>query len=255
MTIGHQELGQGKPLIIIHGLFGTSDNLKQIAKALSDQYKVYLIDAPAHGNSSTPCPITLTTMANAVMEFADDKKLSSFSVLGHSLGGKIAMEMALLNNDRVDKLIVADIAPVQYTRRHDHIINGLNAVDLTTLENRQQANTILEQYIDEAGIRGFLLKSLNRLESPQSGWKWRFDLKALEQGYDNIIKSNSKSTFDRPTLYITGGNSNYVLPEHKPEIVTRFQNLSVKVIQNAGHWLHAEKPTAFIKICRDFLAK
>ena len=254
MTIAYQVLGQGKPLIVIHGLFGTSDNLKQIAKALSDQFKIYLIDAPAHGDSSTPSPLTLTSMAKDVIEFADEQGLAQFSLLGHSLGGKIAMEVALLENDRVDKLIVADIAPVQYTNRHDHIIEGLNAIGLTQLENRQQANHILAQYIDDAGIRGFLLKSLTRAEKTQTGWKWRFDLTALELGYANLIKANSKLTFDRPTLYIIGGNSNYVLPEHKSEIVTRFQSVSVKVIQNAGHWLHAEKPTAFIKICRDFLA-
>ena len=254
MAIAHQVLGQGKPLIIIHGLFGTSDNLKQIAKALSDQFKIYLIDAPAHGASDTPSPLNLTTMAQNVIEFADEQGLAQFSLLGHSLGGKIAMEVALLQNERVDKLIVADIAPVQYTNRHDHIIEGLNAVNLTTLENRQQANELLTDYIDDVGIRGFLLKSLTRAEKPQIGWKWRFDLNALEQGYSNLIKGNSNLTFHRPTLYIIGGDSNYVLPEHKQEIVTRFPNTSVKVIQNAGHWLHAEKPTAFIKICRDFLA-
>lgn len=254
MTIAHQVLGQGKPLIIIHGLFGTSDNLKQIAKALSDQFKIYLIDAPAHGDSNTPLPLTFANMAKAVLEFADEQGLSTFSLLGHSLGGKIAMEIALQENARVDKLIVADIAPVQYTNRHDHIMKGLNAVNLKTLENRQQANDILAQYIDEIGIRGFLLKSLTRADKPQTGWKWRFDLNALEQAYPNLITGNSNLTFDRPTLYIIGGNSNYVLPEHKSEIVTRFPNANVKVIQNAGHWLHAEKPTAFIKICRDFLA-
>jgi esterase len=254
MTISHQVLGQGKPLIVIHGLFGTSDNLKQIAKALSDQFKVYLIDAPAHGDSTTPSPLTLTNMAKAVIEFANEHNLSTFSLLGHSLGGKIAMEIALLENVRVDKLIVADIAPVQYTNRHDHIMAGLNAINLMQLENRQQANEILAQYIDDIGIRGFLLKSLTRAEKPQVGWKWRFDLNALELGYPNLIKGNSNLTFNRPTLYIIGGGSNYVLPEHKNEIVTRFENVSVKVIRNAGHWLHAEKPTAFIKICRDFLA-
>lgn len=254
MTISYQVLGQGKPLIIIHGLFGTSDNLKQIAKALSDQYKVYLIDAPAHGDSTTPSPLTLTTMAQAVLQFADEQGLSQFSLLGHSLGGKIAMEIALLDNSRVDRLIVADIAPVQYTRRHDNIIQGLNAINLATLENRQQANETLTQYIDDAGVRGFLLKSLTRAEKPATGWRWRFDLQTLQQNYDNLIKGNSELSFQGPTLFIVGGNSNYVLPEHKPQIVSRFENVNVKVIQNAGHWLHAEKATAFIKICRDFLA-
>ncbi|MBU2918716.1 alpha/beta fold hydrolase [Psychrosphaera sp. F3M07] len=254
MTIAHQVLGQGKPLIVIHGLFGTSDNLKQIAKSLSDQYKIYLIDAPAHGDSSTPDPLTLNNMAKAVLEFADQQGLTQFSLLGHSLGGKIAMEIALLENARVDKLIVADIAPVQYESRHNHILEGLNSINLDTLENRQQANETLSQFIDDVGVRGFLLKSLTRAEKPQSGWKWRFDLNALELSYENLIKGNSLLTYPGPTLYIIGGNSNYVLPEHKNKIVTRFQNTSVKVIQNAGHWLHAEKPTAFIKICRDFLA-
>lgn len=254
MAIGHQVIGQGAPLIAIHGLFGTSDNLKQIAKALSDQFKVYLIDAPAHGESSTPEPLTLTNMAQQVLAFADQHGLDTFSLLGHSLGGKIAMELALNANERVDRLIVADIAPVQYTHRHDHIIKGLNSVPLASLSNRQQANEILSQYIEEDGVRGFLLKSLARETAPSSGWKWRFDLNALEQNYDNLIAGNSALTYPGRTLFIVGGNSNYVLPEHKPEIVARFNQINVKVIQNAGHWLHAEKATAFIKICQDFLA-
>lgn len=254
MAIGHQVIGQGAPLIVIHGLFGTSDNLKQIAKALSNQFRVYLIDAPAHGESTTPDPLTLTNMAQQVLAFADQQGLDTFSLLGHSLGGKIAMELALNANHRVDRLIVADIAPVQYTHRHDHIIQGLNAVPLASLTNRQQANEILSQYIDEEGIRGFLLKSLARETAPSAGWKWRFDLKALEHNYDNLIAGNSALTYTGPTLFIVGGNSNYVLPEHKPEIVARFSQINVKVIQNAGHWLHAEKATAFIKICQDFLA-
>jgi len=254
MTISYQVLGQGKPLIIIHGLFGTSDNLKQIAKSLSDQYKVFLIDAPAHGDSTTPTPLTINTMAKAVIEFADEQGLKQFSLLGHSLGGKIAMEIALLDNSRVERLVVADIAPVQYSHRHDNIIQGLNSINLATLENRQQADETLSQFIDEVGVRGFLLKSLTRAEKPATGWRWRFDLQALQQNYDNLIKGNSELVFQGPTLFIVGGNSNYVLPEHKPEIVARFPKVSVKVIQNAGHWLHAEKATAFIKICRDFLA-
>ena len=108
MAIGHQVIGQGAPLIVIHGLFGTSDNLKQIAKALSNQFRVYLIDAPAHGESTTPDPLTLTNMAQQVLAFADQQGLDTFSLLGHSLGGKIAMELALNANHRVDRLIVAD---------------------------------------------------------------------------------------------------------------------------------------------------
>lgn len=257
MSINFQSFGEGSPLVIIHGLFGTSDNLKAVAKQLADEYKVYLIDAPGHGDSASLKKLSISNMANAVINFLKEHQLESVSILGHSLGGKIAMEIALLQPQRVDKLLVADIAPVQYTRRHDQIISGLQSVPLDNLNSRQQADELLSNYIEEKGVRGFLLKSLVRDDQADSNkvWKWRFDLAQLATDYDEIIKANSDSTFNGPTLMIIGSESNYVQKEHQSEITKRFPNVKAKIISGAGHWLHAERQTAFVKICRDFLSQ
>ena len=253
MAINYQKMGSGEPMIIMHGLFGTLDNLKLIAKSLANTHTVYLIDLPGHGDSSRVEPFNLPNMANAVIEFAQQMKLNSFSILGHSLGGKVAMEVALSRPDLVKSIAVADIAPVQYYRRHDAVLAGLNAIDLTNTTSRQDADKAMSQHVEEPGVRAFLLKSLRR--APQGStvkWNWYFDLPHLEQSYENFIKANSEGTYAGPVLFIIGGNSEYVKQEHQQEIQKRFSNIKVKVIQNAGHWLHAEKPVAFEKICTDF---
>jgi len=253
MTIHFQKLGQGAPLVIIHGLFGTSDNLKAVAKGLSDEFTVYLIDAPGHGNSTSLRPLSLEAMARAVYEFTLSQGLERFSILGHSLGGKIAMELSLLHPNSVERLIVADIAPVHYPRRHDSIISALKSVPLLTLSGRGEADQILAGHINEAGVRGFLLKSLVRTVNNE-GWQWKFDLERLANDYEFLVSANRQGNYSGRVLFIVGGNSNYISPEHKQDIIGRFPNATSKLIQGAGHWLHAEKPSAFIKITRDFLS-
>ena len=252
MTIHFTKFGQGAPLILIHGLFGTMDNLKSIGKGLAEDFTVYLIDVPGHGRSSTSAPLTLPNMADAVYQFTQEQGLARFSLLGHSLGGKVAMELSLTYPEAVHKLIVADIAPVQYGRRHDTIINTLKTVPLGSLPSRGQADKILARGIEEKGVRGFLLKSLGK--DDKGDWQWQFDLNGLAENYHHLIAGNRDGQFNGQTLFIVGGQSNYVLPEHKASIVSRFPNVGSKLIHGAGHWLHAEKPTAFIKICRDFLS-
>lgn len=250
MSIHFEKFGTGPALILIHGLFGTLDNLKTIGKSLSDSFEVYLIDAPAHGKSSTPTPLDLQTMADMVINFIKQQNLSEVSLLGHSLGGKISMEVALKEPSLVSKLIVADIAPVKYTRRHDSIINGLQSVTADT-KDRRSADHKLKQYIEEPGVRGFLLKSFQ----PNQSHPWAFDLEALSASYESLIDGNSDVSSPVNTLFIIGGNSNYVSLEHKSAILSRFPNTQSKVIHGTGHWLHAEKPAAFEKICRDFLVQ
>lgn len=255
MTIHFQSMGEGQPLVIIHGLFGTSDNLKGVARELSNEYKVFLIDAPGHGDSSSLPLLSLANMAAEVAKFITELNVGPVAILGHSLGGKIAMELALTEPNLVSKLIVADIAPVQYTRRHDDIISSLKSVPLATLENRQQADALLEKKIAEPGVRSFLLKSLVRDKEAGSGWKWRFDLEQLAKDYDELIKANIDGEFVKPTLFIIGSESNYVTADYRPQIVSRFPNVQAKTISGAGHWLHAERTVAFVKISRDFLSQ
>ena len=192
-------------------------------------------------------------MAKAVIEFSEQMQLGQFSVLGHSLGGKVAMEIALTRPELVKALAVADIAPVQYQRRHDAVLAGLNSIDLINTKTRQDADKVMSQHIEEPGVRAFLLKSLRRASTDsEQAWQWYFDLPHLEQSYENFIKANREGQYSGPTLFIIGGNSEYVQQQHQAEIQNRFSNIKAKVIQNAGHWLHAEKPVAFEKICTDF---
>ena len=255
MTIHFQTIGDGEPLVIIHGLFGTSDNLKSVARELSNQFKVFLIDAPGHGDSDSVSPLSIGNMATEVANFITELNIGPVAILGHSLGGKIAMEVALTKPNLVSKLIVADIAPVQYTRRHDAIISSLKAVPLDSLSSRQEADAILAERIEEPGVRSFLLKSLVRNKESGSGWKWRFDLEQLSKDYDELIKANIVAEFTKPTLFIIGSESNYVTPDYRPHIVSRFPNVQAKTINGAGHWLHAERTVAFVKISRDFLSQ
>ncbi len=269
MAIHFQTMGQGTPLILIHGLFGTSDNLKALAKELADTYLVYLIDLPAHGDSDSVFPLTIPNVANTITEFIKEQGLNNVALLGHSLGGKMAMEIAISNPTLVSRLIVADIAPVQYTRRHDEIMESLNAVPVHSIKSRKEADQILAQNIPELGVRSFLLKSLVRVTSIKDattinrpdkgnelkGWTWRFDLESLCKYYDELIKANSDLEYNGPTLFIIGNESDYVKKDYQPEIIKRFPAVQAKIIDGAGHWLHSERAVAFTKICRDFLSQ
>lgn len=252
MAISFQKMGDGAPLVIIHGLFGTSDNLRSVARELADSHTVYLIDAPGHGDSDKALSYTLEEMAKIVLSFLDENQLNDIAILGHSLGGKISMEIALLEPERISKLLVADIAPVQYHPRHDDIIAGLKSVPLDNLSNRGEADKILSQKIPEFGVRSFLLKSLARVKESNK-WFWRFDLEGLSANYPNLIKANRNGKFENPVMFIRGSESNYIKDEHREDIMARFKKVSAKTISGAGHWLHAERPVAFVKICRDFL--
>ncbi|MDX5443151.1 MAG: alpha/beta fold hydrolase [Hymenobacteraceae bacterium] len=253
MKLHYRELGQGKPLMILHGLFGTLDNWQSMAKRFAEHYHVYLVDMRNHGRSGHSHDFDYNLMAEDLLEFVNDHQLEQPYVIGHSMGGKAAMKFALQNPDKVGKLIVVDISPKAYPVHHDQIIKGLQAVDLASLENRQQADEQLARYVAEDDVRLFLLKNLYRTED--GGFGWRVNLKAIDENIDLIGAAiESDTPFRNPALFIRGAKSKYIKLEDQYEYIEHlFPNVEIETIQNAGHWVHAEAPDALYELVVKFL--
>lgn len=259
MILHSQCSGQGPHLVLIHGLFGSYDNLGVIARALSDSFHIINIDVRNHGQSGHSEHMSYALMVADVADTLDALGVTSTAILGHSMGGKLAMAFALQQPERVTKLILADIAPIAYPPRHNAVFAGLQQVQLATINSRSDADKQLSVHIKEPSVRQFLLKSLNKTNN---GFAWRFNLEALMANYQALIgdelsltagPDSKPATFDGPTLFIKGGDSDYILAEHRPAIMALFPHAQAKIIQGTGHWLHAEKPAVFCKLVRDFL--
>lgn len=253
MLLNYQQSGQGSHVVLIHGLFGSLENLNVIAKALSENYTVTNIDLRNHGKSFHSDSMNYTVMAADVLELLNHLNINKAHIVGHSMGGKVAMQLALSYPERVEKLVVMDISPVANKPRHSAIFKGLNDVANSAVTDRKAADEILAKQIPELGVRQFLLKSFAKNEHGQ--YQWRFNLAVLDQQYENILAQldeNDSCLCD--TLFIKGNDSDYILAEHRPVIMALFPNSKAKIIHGAGHWLHAQKPLAVNKAISDFLA-
>lgn len=240
-------------LVILHGLFGDLNNWKAIAIRLSDQFHVHCMDLRNHGDSPHTHGMTYTGMAADVAFTCKSLEITHTHVIGHSMGGKTAMQLALDTPALVDQLAVVDIGPRKYKHHHNRIIEGLQLISTTDLESRKQADLLLQPYAPEAGIRSFLLKNLVRTDDGQ--YKLRVNIDEISARYDDIagpIQSNSK--FDNPVLFIKGAESDYLTDEDRAPIAELFNNPSLKTIGGAGHWPHSEKPDVIYKILTDFFA-
>ena len=252
MKLHSRILGQGDPLIIMHGLFGASDNWLSIGKQLAANHTCYLLDLRNHGRSPHTQDLDYDDMSEDLYEFLTDFGLRRISLIGHSMGGMTAMNFALEYPHRVDKLIVVDIAPKSYPAMHQEILAGLRAIPLATLKSRKEADEILAAYVPSLRIRQFLLKSLYRTE--KNTYAWRFHLPAISGHANDIGRGISgRFVFENPTLFIRGGFSTFILDEDKKEIRKLFPQAKILTIPEATHWIHAEKPEEFIDIVTDFL--
>ena len=237
-------------IFIIHGLFGSLSNLSTLAKELQTDYHVILVDVRNHGRGPQSETMTYPEMVADIFELADHLKIDKFSVVGHSMGGKIAMGCALTAPERIKRLVVADISPVCYPDKHSEVFNGLLLLDFKKIENRLQANEQLSRYIDSPDVRQFLLKSLQKKNGK---FAFLFNLQALAQNYIHIRGWPFEGKiYSGPTLFIKGGNSDYILPEHQSTITQLFPKALPKIIANTGHWLHAEKAQTFNRLVAQF---
>ncbi|MFT5721208.1 MAG: esterase [Motiliproteus sp.] len=244
------------PLVILHGLFGNQDNWAGQANALAEHYQVWALDLRNHGRSDWDSDTSYAAMSDDLLQFIDAQEFDRILLLGHSMGGKVAMQFALDNPQRVEKLIVVDIAPVWYPAHHNEVFAGLNALDLSTLNSRRDADRLLEASIADPSIRQFLLKNLYR-DGDQFGW--RMNLAALESGYEQIAAApkarGEHRCYQGPTLFIKGELSNYIQTQYREAIATLFPSAEARIMSAVGHWPHAEKPKAFSALIMRFLEK
>lgn len=247
--------GEGKPLLILHGFLGMSDNWKTLAGQMaSEGFQLHILDLRNHGRSFHSDEFTYEAMVEDVLGYCQAHNLDKVSILGHSMGGKVAMFFATTYPEKVEKLIVADIGPKYYRPHHQDIMAGLNAVDLTTKPDRSQVEEILKDYVSDFGTRQFLMKSLYWIEPGQLAF--RFNLPVFNEQIDNIGKALPENAiFEKPTLFLRGGNSNYIKDEDFETIKHHFPNSEIKTIPNAGHWLHAENPKDFYSESIQYLLK
>lgn len=252
MELNYKIYGEGMPILVLHGLLGSLDNWSSSAKAWSDEFMVITPDARNHGRSPRSAEFTYEAMCEDVLELLDSLHINRCYVLGHSMGGKTAMHFALQYPYRVEKLIVADIAPVVYPGHHAHIFEALLSIDLTTLASRQAAESVLRERLQQEDTVQFLMKALYRLEDNSFGW--RFHLPAIMDGYENILGFQTNVSFGGDVLFLGGSLSNYIQEQHRTVISTYFPNYELAWIEGAGHWLHADKPDAFRQAVRRFLA-
>lgn len=252
MELNYKTFGQGDPIIILHGLFGTLDNWQTIAKQLAEQYSVFIIDQRNHGRSPHTEDHSYQLMADDLFEFMSNHWIYGAHVIGHSMGGKTAMKFALEYPEQVNKLIVVDMGIKANEGGHETIFEAMFDLDLDHLESRTIADEQLKTRIDEYGTRQFLLKNLTRKK--KGGYEWKMNLPVLHQNYAEILSAiEGNSTFDHPTLFLRGGKSDYILDEDFEDIQSLFPDSQLATIQEAGHWVHAEAPKQFMEVVLDFL--
>jgi esterase len=252
MNLFFRKIGEGQPLLILHGVFGSSDNWFSISKVLAEKgYEVYTIDARNHGQSPRSESFSYDLMADDLFEFIQFNQIKNPIIVGHSMGGKVTMTFAMKYPNSYSKLIIVDIAPKFYPTHHEHIIKGLNAIDLELIKSRNEAEAIAIQYIPNFGERQFLLKNLYRNE--EGSFDWRINLPVLSREIYQIggeIEELRK--IDEPVLFMRGSESGYVLDEDMDSIKKTFKNATFKTINGAGHWIQAEKPNEFVEALIDF---
>ncbi|MCM2680793.1 alpha/beta fold hydrolase [Echinimonas agarilytica] len=250
--LNYKDTGTGFPVLLIHGLFGNLDNLAGLGRALLDaHFRVIQVDVRNHGESPTYASMSYDDMAQDIVSLLDHLNIAECHLVGHSMGGKIAMRVALRQPQRIKALGVADIAPVPYQSHHVNVLKGLDELERKPTASRKEADTLLAEFIAEAGVRQFLLKNL-RWTNGRAEWRLRYP--EVKQEYDAIIGWNRiDAQFCQPTLFIKGNDSDYITAEYREEIAKYFPTSKAKIIQGTGHWLHAEKPEAFNRIVLQFL--
>jgi len=253
MILHSQIIGQGKPLLILHGFLGMGDNWKSLGNKFTESgFEVHLVDQRNHGRSFHSDTFSYSLMVDDLKEYCDYHKLDKINLLGHSMGGKTAMLFAVSFPQKVTKLIIADIGPKAYPQHHQDIIKALFSLDFSEIKTRGEADKVLSEYIKEIGIRQFLLKNLYWIEKGQLGL--RINLSVLAARIEEVGKALPEDTIYRgEVLFLKGSKSGYIEKKDEILIEKHFPNFQICAVSEAGHWLHAENPSEFYEYVVNFL--
>ncbi len=251
-----QVTGSGRPMVVLHGLFGAARNWSGVARRLGEQWQVHALDLRNHGESPWRDSMDYRAMAADVVAYMDAQGLGTPVLIGHSMGGKVAMTAALEHGNRFSALVVADIAPVAYRSTLSSFVEAMLAVPLDQLDRRSQAEPHLREVVKDPGVRQFLLQNLT--QDAGGPLRWRINLEVLKAEMGSVIGFPALpdgTRFEGPTLFVRGELSDYVRDSHRPTIDRLFPNAVMAAIKGSGHWVHAEKPDAFIETVQGFLAR
>ncbi|MEM7562411.1 MAG: alpha/beta fold hydrolase [Pseudomonadota bacterium] len=241
------------PVVVLHGLYGSVSNWRRVTRILSEDFQTVSVDLPNHGGSAWVDSMDYEMMASAVLEYLAANGLTRVSVIGHSMGGKVAMCMSQIASDRIEKLIVVDIAPVSYpTARmseHSHLIDAMEALDLKSIGSRSEADSALLQAVPETQVRQFLLQNLRKNDGI---YEWRINLRGIKQSLVSLMSYPALKKSPIPAMFLRGLLSDYILDIHRPAIDQCFSDWAMVDIAQVGHWLHAEKPEQVCQLTRDF---
>ncbi len=254
MKLFYRQAGElGTPIIILHGLFGSSDNWLTLGKILGETHRVCMLDARNHGQSPRSEIFDYNSMAADLKEFMDDYSIINPILIGHSMGGKTAMQFALNYPDSFSKMIVVDIAPKFYPVHHTMILQGLASIDLKTLKSRTEANDVLKRFEENEGVRQFLLKNLWRNPEKNNEFDWRLNVPVIAKNIDVIgFELSNEKAVEKPVLFIRGSESYYIQDEDERKIWELFPDYELVTIEEAGHWVQADQPKEFLQIVQRF---
>jgi pimeloyl-ACP methyl ester carboxylesterase len=262
MKLFYRQLGRGFPLVILHGLYGCSDNWLTIAKQFAQNHNVIIPDLRNHGNSPHSDIFDISSMAEDISELVDDLKLDNFVLMGHSLGGKVALDFATQHSDKLQKLIIVDIAPRTYgsehfeeNENHRQIINILKNIDLSMFANRSEALSELVKLKDGERFKNLMMKNL---KSDKNGkLEWKINISAIADNLQDLLNvfNADLTKIKCPTLFVKGDNSSYLLKSDFEEIRIKIANSSLAVIPNSSHWVHVDNPDNFLAIVNNFISK
>ena len=250
-----KSVGEGDPIVILHGLFGSLDNWQTMARELSEQgYKVITVDLRNHGKSPHTDAISHELMANDVIGLIKQEHLNEVVLVGHSMGGKAAMQLAFIAPELISKLVVVDIAPKPYNPHHNTYFDAMLNLNLAKVESRKQASEELGKSIKNPVIKQFLLKNLDRKKD--GSYQWKFNLQSLHNNYQQLINGlQTTATFEKPTMFVSGQLSDYISAADIGDIEALFPNSTVEIVAASGHWVHAEQPDAFKQVLLQFLSE
>jgi len=252
ISLFYRETGEGPPLLILHGVFGSGDNWLTVSKNFSPFFNVFLLDQRNHGRSPQTEEFGYDLMVQDVKDFADQHNLKAFYLIGHSMGGKVAMKFAAIYPERILKLVIVDIAPRFYSPHHQDIVAGLESVNLGQMTSRNEADQAMAAFIPELDVRQFLLKNLYRTD--EGRFAWRINLNVLAKAVNSIGEAlDPTAIIQIQTLFIKGANSRYISEQDKLDIKHQFPNSKLLEIAGAGHWVQAERPEEFSKEVINFL--